>query len=82
MERNALIYAAADTSVVVHARLKEGGTWFGAVEAHRRRLTRLIVCDDRSFAGNRGLLALGATPLASPEALASALSVKSPALFD
>ena len=84
MERNALIYAAAEASVVVHARLREGGTWFGAVEAHRRKLTRLIVWQDASLAGNRGLLALGATPLSLPEELTLAIANagRGYALFD
>jgi len=63
MERNGLIYASSQFSVVIHARLREGGTWHGAVDAHRRRLTRLIVRQDESEAGNRALIALGAIPL-------------------
>ena len=43
MERNALIYAFSPLTVVVKARYRTGGTWFGASDALRRRLTRLAV---------------------------------------
>lgn len=36
MERNGFIYAAGAVTVVVEARLREGGTWHGAVSALRR----------------------------------------------
>ena len=36
MERNGFIYAAGLVTVVVEARLREGGTWHGAVSALRR----------------------------------------------
>ena len=73
MERNALIYAAASFSVVVQCRFREGGTWHGAVEAQRRRLTRLIARNSPTDRGLRALIALGATPLDAPAELASAL---------
>jgi predicted Rossmann fold nucleotide-binding protein DprA/Smf involved in DNA uptake len=60
MERNALIYAMADAAVVAHARFKTGGTWHGAVDAHRRKLTRLIVRADARNQAHRALVALGA----------------------
>jgi predicted Rossmann fold nucleotide-binding protein DprA/Smf involved in DNA uptake len=69
MERNALIYAAAPFSVVVHARLREGGTWHGAIDAHRRRLTQLIARQAPDEPGNQALLALGAIALADPGSL-------------
>lgn len=62
MERNALIYAAAEATVVGHARFRQGGTWHGATEALRRRLGRLLVRADGS-AAVRALCALGAEPL-------------------
>ena len=72
MERNTLIYAAADHTVVVHARFKEGGTWIGAVEATRKHLCPLIVRDDNSQA-SRALIGLGATAITDPKRLAEAI---------
>ncbi|HEY0868442.1 MAG TPA: DNA-processing protein DprA, partial [Fimbriimonas sp.] len=71
MERNALIYAFSPDAVVCHARFREGGSWHGAVDAARRRLTRLWIreADD---AASRALRALGALPVRSPADLASA----------
>lgn len=64
MERNALIYSLAEATVVVRARLREGGTWHGAVGALRRR-ARLFVRPDPSCPAACALLALGAEPLSS-----------------
>ncbi|HWD40516.1 MAG TPA: DNA-processing protein DprA [Fimbriimonas sp.] len=55
MERNALLYASADRSLVASCRFGEGGTWHGAVTALRRRSSQLFV---RS--GGRGEAALAA----------------------
>jgi predicted Rossmann fold nucleotide-binding protein DprA/Smf involved in DNA uptake len=73
MERNALIYALAEATVVVRARFKEGGTWHGAVGALRRR-ARVFVRPDPACPAARALLALGAEPLASPSELAARLA--------
>lgn len=73
MERNALIYAASEHTVVISARFKEGGTWIGATEALRRKLTRLVVRRSPSDAASRALIALGAIPLDRPEDLQLAL---------
>ena len=62
MERNALLYAAAERSLVVAARLREGGTWAGATAALRRRSTSMFVREDGS-PSCRALEALGASPL-------------------
>lgn len=62
MERNALIYAAAERSLVVAARLREGGTWVGATAALRRKTTCLFVREDGSAASS-ALRALGASPI-------------------
>jgi len=72
MERNTLIYAAADNAVVIQARFKEGGTWIGAFEATRKKLCPLIVRSNDSQA-SRALIGLGATPLDSPAQLGSAI---------
>jgi predicted Rossmann fold nucleotide-binding protein DprA/Smf involved in DNA uptake len=72
MERNALLYAISTHSVVAHARFKQGGTWTGATDAHRRKLTQLLVRADGSQAA-AALQALGALAISSPQEL--------PALF-
>jgi predicted Rossmann fold nucleotide-binding protein DprA/Smf involved in DNA uptake len=74
MERNALIYAAAEATVVVHARLRAGGGWHGATAALRRRLGPVIVREDPSSPAHRALISLGARPLASPSALGAVLA--------
>ena len=73
MERNALIYGAADATYVGHARLREGGTWHGATDALRRRLGRILVRPDGSPAA-RALRALGAEELADPADLEARLA--------
>ena len=78
MERNALIYAASAHTVVVHARFKEGGTWTGATEALRRRLTTLIVRSDSHDPAHRALIGLGGISLGSPIDLEFALNAPEP----
>jgi predicted Rossmann fold nucleotide-binding protein DprA/Smf involved in DNA uptake len=74
MERNTLIYAASEQTVVIQARFKQGGTWIGAAEATRKRLCPLIVRDDGSQA-SQALIALGATPIKSPQDLGQAIAI-------
>jgi predicted Rossmann fold nucleotide-binding protein DprA/Smf involved in DNA uptake len=62
MQRNAAIYLAAEQTVAIGARLRQGGTWHGALDALRRRLGKVIVPNDGSPAA-AALLALGARPL-------------------
>lgn len=64
MERNALIYAASSHTLVVQPRYKEGGTWHGATNASRKKLTRLLQLPGEDQA-TRSLLALGARTLNS-----------------
>jgi predicted Rossmann fold nucleotide-binding protein DprA/Smf involved in DNA uptake len=73
MERNPLIFAAAEATVVVHARLRAGGGWQGATEALRRRLGPVLVREDTESAAHRALIALGAWPLREPGDLAAVL---------
>jgi len=73
MERNSLIYAGSEQTVVVHARFKAGGTWIGAVEANRKRLCPLVVRDDGDQA-SRALIALGGIPIVSPNDLRAAVA--------
>jgi len=68
MERNALVYAAGNACVVAHARYREGGTWHGAVDALRRRLTQVVLRQSEDQA-HRCLMALGAVPIAHPSGL-------------
>ncbi len=82
MERNALIYSASEATVVVQARLRAGGTWAGAADALRRKLTRVLVrtADEPAM---RALISLGGLPLSSPEGLQNVLALpgEQPALF-
>lgn len=82
MERNALIYAASEFTLIGQARFRVGGTWTGAIEAQRRRLTRLIVRDSEDQA-TRALASLGAIRLRLPTGLGAALTTapEQPALF-
>ena len=73
MERNTLIYAASEQTVIAHARFKQGGTWIGAVQANRKHLCPLIVREDGSPA-SRALIGLGGTPIREPSLLADALA--------
>ncbi|MCX7799222.1 MAG: DNA-processing protein DprA [Fimbriimonadales bacterium] len=73
MERNALIFALAESTVVGAARLGHGGGWTGATEALRRRLGRVAVRWDPTDAALRALAALGAFPLREPAELPLAL---------
>ena len=63
MERNQLIYALADAAVILQPRYRQGGTWHGAITAHRMRLCQLIVPENPACLATRALVALGATPL-------------------
>lgn len=76
MERNALIYAISEHTVVVHARLNEGGTWSGARIALRRKLCSVLVRVRSDDPASRALIALGGVPLDRPEDLASAMAVR------
>ena len=73
MERNVLIYASAEGTVVVQARLRQGGTWHGAVGALRRRLGVIMVRDLEDPA-HRALVALGGRQLSSPGDIAEVLA--------
>jgi hypothetical protein len=67
MERNALIYALSEQAVVAEARYRVGGTWLGASDAIRRRLTRLYIRSVPSESWFRVLVSLGAIPLRDEE---------------
>lgn len=67
MERNALIYASSPLTVVVRARLRAGGTWHGAIDALRRRLTTLAVRQIPSDPASTALHRLGALTIESAQ---------------
>lgn len=71
MERNALLYAMSDRSLVVGARYREGGAWAGASDALRRRSSTVCVWDDGS-PGAAALEALGAQALSDASMFPSA----------
>lgn len=77
MERNVLIYAAAEYAIAFGPRFKEGGTWHGALEAHRRRLTKILVYSEDNL-GARALISIGIGPYDPAEGLASALAHRGP----
>lgn len=80
MQRNFLIYAASIATVAVHPRFKVGGTWAGASEALRRRITKVGILssqslpegsdvDARHILAERALIQMGAFPLQSADDL-------------
>lgn len=71
MMRNTLIYACAELTVVCEARLKEGGSWHGAVDALRRKWP--VAVHANGSAAACALEALGALPITSPENLTDLL---------
>ncbi len=73
MERNALIYASAAATVIIRARFREGGTWIGASNALRSRLSKLIVQDVPGDLAAQALIAMGSIPLSHPQGLAQAM---------
>lgn len=78
MERNLLIYAAAQAAVVVHPRFRAGGTWHGAVGALRRHICPVVVAQDPESIAVRALTALGATPFCPEAGLLAALERSHP----
>jgi DNA processing protein len=62
MRRNRLIYALAESAVVVASSVEKGGTRSGALENMQAEWVPLHVRDDGS-PGNRALISAGASPL-------------------
>lgn len=62
MRRNRLIYALAESAVVVASSVEKGGTRMGALENMQADWVPLHVRDDGS-PGNRALISAGASPL-------------------
>ncbi len=69
MQRNKLIYALADTSLVVNSDYKKGGTWAGAVEQldKLKFVPVFIRSTGESSAGLDGLRKKGALPWPNPQ---------------
>lgn len=69
MQRNKLIYALADTSLVVSSDLNKGGTWAGAVEQlDKLKFVPVFVrTTGESSAGLDGLRKKGALPWPNPQ---------------
>lgn len=69
MQRNKLIYALADTSLVVSSDLNKGGTWAGAVEQldKLKFVPVFIRSTGESSAGLDGLRKKGARPWPNPK---------------
>lgn len=73
MQRNKLIYALADTSLVVSSDLNKGGTWAGAVEQlDKLKFVPVFVrSTGESSAGLDGLRKKGALPWPNPQDVSS-----------
>lgn len=69
MQRNKLIYALADASLVVSAELKKGGTWAGAVEQldHLQFVPVYVRSTGAFSVGLEALRSKGAMPWPNPE---------------
>ncbi len=69
MQRNKLIYALADASLVVSSDLNKGGTWSGAVEQlDKLKFVRVYVrCTGGSSPGLDALRSKGALPWPNPQ---------------
>ncbi len=64
LERNKYIYAASDYAVVVSSGDETGGSYKGAAECLKSKLTKLYVKnDDSAPIGNKKLIELGGLPL-------------------
>ena len=64
MMRNGYIHQMGDYTVVIQAKLGQGGTWHGAVENLRKHWSPVYIFDDGSPAVH-ALVAQGATPIRS-----------------
>jgi len=79
MERNALIYALSDVTVIGHSRFGVGGTWGGALDARRRRLCPLLYSgwdgplSDDALRARAAFAGLGTPVLSAPENLPMAV---------
>lgn len=63
MERNKLIYAQSDATVVVKSDYNKGGTWSGAIEALKHKWSPVFVWDNKTYEGNQRLIEHGGIPI-------------------
>ena len=77
MGRNRLTYALSELALIVASDSGQGGTWEGAVEAIRGRLTDVGIWEGAGTGpGNAALIALGGRPAGSvADVLASGQAV-------
>lgn len=82
MQRNKLIYALADTSLVVNSDLNKGGTWAGAIEQLEtlRFVPVFIRSTGEASEGLTGLQKKGALPWPNPQSVESFIDVFSIAM--
>ena len=76
MERNSLIYAIADLTIVVQPRYMKGGSWHGAVTALKKNLTRVAVVGNPQSKAIKSLINKGAHYAPSPESIEKLLQTK------
>lgn len=70
LERNKCIYGLSSAAFVVACEKGRGAAWDGACSAMRNRYTeKVYVWDHPALAGNRELIARGATPFSDPAEL-------------
>jgi len=69
LHRNVLVYALSDAVIVIQPRFREGGTWHGAMEALRRRLSRVFVMSEPGNPACLALQSLGASSMPVSAAL-------------
>ncbi len=79
MGRNRLIYALADTALVVAASEGHGGTWAGALEALKHGRTVYVIAGNPARPANDLLVEYGAQPVSrAADALAAAVPADTP----
>lgn len=79
MNRNKLIYAHSDATLVVSSALGTGGTWTGAEEALKHRYCQVIVRDGEGVPeGNSELIRRGGVPVRDPRDIIAAIDAPIP----
>jgi predicted Rossmann fold nucleotide-binding protein DprA/Smf involved in DNA uptake len=79
MNRNKLIYAHSDATLVVSSAFGAGGTWAGADEALKLRYCQVIVRDGEDVPdGNKELIKRGGIPIRDPREIVGAIDAPIP----
>ncbi len=63
MGRNRYIYAQSAGTVVVRSEYQKGGTWSGAFQSLKYKISPVFCWDNPSYKGNQELIKLGAVPI-------------------